>query len=217
MNGVFLKHHLGLGDLLIGNGLIRVLAERHGRVIVPAKPQNLAAAQWMFSDDKRIEICRVENDQDMLRQAEDWDSIGVGLWSKRGLQPIRWSDCFYQDADVPIECRWSCFDLPWHDLPTFTAHWPIFIHDDPQRKYSIALAAPRNAIYMPSAKERFQNHIRPMQTASEIHVIDSCFLALADSIETSSKRHVLHLYATAHDPYKKFGPPTLRKNWEILR
>jgi len=216
MSAVFLKIHLGAGDLVICNGLIRVLAERHGRIIIPAKPHNESTARWMFSDDKRIEVCRVENDNDMLKKASEWDSIGIGLWSNRGLIPERWSEAFYQDAAVPLECRWTCFNLPWSELPEVTPQWVVFWHDDPKRKYCISLAVPKHCVYMPSANEPFQNHIRPLQAAAEIHVIDSCFLCLADSIETNAKRHVLHAYATAHDPYKKFGPPTLRKNWEIL-
>jgi len=221
MNLIFLKVHLGLGDLIICNGLIRVLAERHGKVVVPAKPHNTQTAMWMFSDDPRIEICMVDDDRQMLKEARRWPSIGVGLWSKRGLQEKRWSEGFYEDADVPFECRWSKFKLPEIPDTKMPDCGIVFRHQDPIRDYLVdGVYIPWSLYpfeYAPASTEPFQNHIPWLAKASEIHVIDSCFLCLADSIETRATRHVLHAYATAHDPYKKFGPPTLRKNWVILK
>jgi len=219
MKPLFLKWHLGAGDAIICNGLVRVLAQQYDEVILPAKHHNLATVAWMFSDLHKVTVVRVRDDTEMidLGTVRYWkDRIGLGLWSDRGIQE-KWSEGFYADADVPFECRWSEFKLPTSVWCHGGKIWDIFWHDDPHRGYSINLAAPKDSIYMPSSRKPFQDHLWPLETANEIHVIDSCFLCLADSIPTNAKRHVLHAYATAHDPYKKFGPPTLRKNWEILR
>lgn len=217
MKTVLLQWHLGLGDAIICNGMVRCAAKSGwDNVILPAKPQNYAAVRWMFSDDPHIRVVEVGGDDDVRRIGRHNVVVGLGVFSRRGLQPMNWDKAFYQDAQVPFECRWSEFKLP--DPPNVCHRvGSVFIHDDPRRNYRIALAVPRHVIYMPSAKDPFEYHIPTLQTADEIHVIDSCFLALADSIETNATRHVLHLYATARDPYKRFGPPTLRKNWEILR
>jgi hypothetical protein len=216
VSAIFLKLHLGLGDAIICNGMVRVFAKDHEKVFVPAKFHNAPAVEWMFSDLPNVEVVSVIDDSDMLRQATMCESVGVGLWSKRGLQPQGWDAGMYYDACVPFKCRWSEFKLP-SDIPNYGVEGSVFIHDDPERGYCIALAVPKDCIYMPSKRKPFEDHVRMMLDAREIHVIDSCFLCLADSIETNAKRHVLHAYATAHDPYKKFGWPTLRKNWEILR
>lgn len=222
MKRLILLGHLGLGDHIITNGLVRVLLKDYEHIEIITKRHNAPTVGWMFSDTGRVSCLCVEND-DEARKLAAWEEtkgqkvLRLGVHTGDYTIPKDWDVWMYRQAGIPHECRWTEFGLPWQTLPKFTPHWPIFIHDDPARKYSIAMAAPRNAIYRPSAKEPFQNHIRPLQSADEIHVIDSCFLALADSIPTHAKRHALHLYATAHDPYKKFGPPTLRKDWEILR
>lgn len=218
-NPIFLKNHLGLGDLILTNGMIRVLAERHGRVIVPAKTHNVATAMWMFSDDPRIEICMVDDEQQMLKEARRWHSVGVGLWSPRGLRTKHWDASFYEDTDVPYECRWTHFKMPPLPNIKLVNNTYVFLHEDKKRGYFIHREVVSCGCfhYLPEPSQPFQNHIPILQNASEIHVIDSCFLCLADSIPTNATRHVLHLHATSHDPYKKFGPPTLRKNWEILK
>lgn len=219
MKTLFLVWHLGVGDALICCGMVRVLAREYDKVILPAKTQNVATVAWMFSDVPQVVVVPVREDREMLRLAQEHRGVilELGVWSKRGLkQP--WSEGFYDDAMMPFEWRWSEFKLP---ITPNVCHrvGSVFIHEDRKRDYHIALKWPEkpNWYYLPNKETPFENHIPWLQDASEIHVIDSCFLCLADSIETQAKRHVLHLYATAHDPYKKYGPPTLRKNWEILR
>lgn len=219
MSALFLKLHLGLGDSILCNGMVRVFAKDHDKVFVPAKYHNADTVRWMFSDLPNVEVVSVKDDADMVRQATMCQSVGVGLFSKRGLQPKEWDKAFFEDAGVPFECRWSEFKLP----PFYTepAGKHLFVHDDPSRRYEIVPERCTDEewpeVYMPDRRQSMAYHLTQLRSAAEIHVIDSCFLCLADQIETSAKRHVLHLYATAHDPYKKFGPPTLRKNWEILR
>lgn len=217
MKSIFLKWHLGLGDAIICNGLVRRAAKSGwDKVILPAKPHNFDTVKWMFSDEPIISVIEVDGDEEMQRIGKFGCWTGIGLWSQRGLQPKKWDRGFYEDAGVPFECRWSEFKLPPIDETVCHRHPRWFIHDDPSRRYVICTTKVPGD-YRPDPSAPFADHVLPLKAAQEIHVIDSCFLALADSIATKAKRHVLHLYATAHDPYKKFGPPTLKKTWEILR
>lgn len=221
MKAIFLQWHLGLGDAILCNGMVRFLAKEYDEVILPAKNRNVSTVTWMFSDVPQVTVLPVREDREMLEMVRSRFKIitcSIGVWSRYGLE-MPWAESLYAHAKVPFECRWSEFKLPWKPLHNFGVEFPAFVHDDPKRGYNIdqTKLPPCSCVYIPNPKDPFSKHVQLMHTAMEIHVIDSCFLCLADSIETCAKRHVLHLYATAHDPYKKFGPPTLRKNWEILR
>lgn len=223
MKRLILLGNLGLGDHIITNGLVRMLLKEHEHIEIIAKRHNGPTVGWMFSDTGRVSCLCVDNDN-QAREVAAWEEqkgekvMRLGVHKSADI-PADWDAWFYRQAGVPFECRWSEFNLPWKSLPEFGVVFPAFVHDDPRRGYNInQVHLPQcSCVYIPDQKDPFSKHVRILQAAMEIHVIDSCFLALADSIETSATRHVLHLYATAHDPYKKFGPPTLRKNWEILR
>lgn len=218
MKNLYLKLHLGLGDIFICNGLVRALTKGWQMVTVPAKPHNLATVQWMFSDEPRVHVIQVADDAEMICRARE-PYLGLGLWSERGLHAKHWDQQFYADAGLPFETRWSHFKIPGFpkDGPTLSVDC-AFLHEDRKRGYHIdrTLIDAQDGIYEPVPAFPFWSHIAPLEMCREIHVIDSCFLALADSLPLREPRRVLHQYATKQDPYKKLGPPTLRYQWETL-
>lgn len=228
MKTLFLLWHLGLGDAFICNGLVRWTVKHAGwdTLVLPAKPHNVPTVGWLFSDLPQVKVVPVDNDEHARALAKLGASFALGVHTGQPI-PKDWDAWFYRQANIPFGCRWSEFKLPddAHLIPPcvnrdWVSHW-CFIHDDVKRGYRITAdrLPPLHEIgnYFPYQGIDMAEHAYEMQRCAEIHVIDSCFLSLADSIETSATRHVLHLYATANDPYKQNGPPTLRKNWEILR
>lgn len=220
MNTLYINWHLGLGDAIICNGLIRVLARQDQQITIPAKHHNVATVTWMFSDLPNVTCVPVRDDAEMIARGYSHKNVlSLGVHSGDYRIPKAWDAWFYNQAGVPHECRWSEFKLP-PDIEPYRGTPVAFVHDDESRGYVIRDEyLPRQRVgvdYAPSPKVRFGAHVAPLQRASEIHVIDSSFLCLADTIETSAKRLVLHQYATAKDVNKRTGPPTLRKNWEIL-
>lgn len=223
MSVLYLCPHLGLGDAFIVNGLVRVLASQGNRIIFPAKPHNVATVTWMFSDLPNVSVLAVRDDAHMLEESRGFETLKLGVHSGDYNIPKDWDTWFYRQAGIPHECRWSEFALP----PVSDEYTPLtgdhfFVHQDTARGYRISreeayapLTGPPS--YAPDPTTEMRHHIPWLATAKEIHVIDSSFLCLADTIPTSAKRLVLHQYATARDVNKRTGPPTLRKNWEILR
>lgn len=61
----FYLGHLGLGDHILCNGLIRTLSENFDEVLVICKNQNRRNVEMMFSDDKKIKIKAVNDDKDI--------------------------------------------------------------------------------------------------------------------------------------------------------
>lgn len=209
---LFIRWHLGLGDAIICNGLIRELAKRHNLIHVPAKPDKFASVFWMFSDLPNVIVICVDDDADMNATAKTKLNQGLGLWSQRGILDWQhWDKQFYEDVGVPFDARWNSFYVP----PCKTLPYPsgeyAFVHEEPGRGMAIQ-QFPKMAIYAPPHPPHIFWNLAALQHATEIHVVNSCFLNLAESVPTAARRLVVHNYARKD----RAGLPTLRKNWEVL-
>lgn len=213
---LFIAIHLGLGDAIVCAGLVRALAVNHPWLILPAKWHNLLSVSELFGDLKNVTVLGVKDDQD-VRTWMKWfgrgksDVLGLGVFSG---QPLRddWDRQMYEQAGVGFEERWRGFRAPvstrlfvgWPDTP--------FVHHDPARDFRIRKETlPLGFKVASNEGGSVWHHLPWLQKAREIHVIDSCFLCLADCVETMAARLVWHKYARPEG-----RPPTLRKEWEVL-
>jgi hypothetical protein len=217
-NTLYLLPHLGLGDAIICNGMIRSLASRHDRLVLPCKWHNRSSVSWMLKDFENIRILGVKNDAEAILWADRFESGGstvlrLGSHSREKLD-ARWDQQFYIQAGVPFEQRWEGFVLPGVTPTIPNGHvTPSFAHEDIIRGFRInRQLLPRDVRFVQRMKTIFEA-IDWLADAPEIHCIDSSFLCLADSVPTRG-RLVLHAYATVKD--KPTGPPILRKPWEVL-
>ena len=211
---LYIGAHLGLGDAFVLNGMIRALATRHKWVVMPAKWHNRASVAEMLGDVLNVNVLGLDGDVESRKWMESFRKGGskvlpLGVFTPEPLHRS-WDKQFYQQAEVPFEQRWSGFKLPWK--ARFGGEWPVFVHEDPPTGAKIdRKRLPREFTTVQNTGATFVAHIEWLQNAPEIHVIDSCFLCLADSVETRAKKLVFHRYARPHRM-----PPTLRKQWEVL-
>jgi hypothetical protein len=209
---IYLRWHLGLGDAIICNGLVRELAKRHDKVYLPAKLEKMISVFWMFSDLENVRIVPVKDDSEMNEKANQFQSIGLGIWSKGGLRDWScWDQQFYEDARVSFEARWSQFKVPECKQAEPPSGDYAFIHHDPARGMTMRKVA-TIPIYEPSHAQHIFWNVSALQRATEIHVVNSSFLNLAESLPLCAKRLVVHNYARID----RAGIPTLRKHWEVL-
>lgn len=213
---LFIAIHLGLGDAIVCAGLVRALAVSHPWIILPAKWHNLLSVSELFGDLKNVTVLGVKDDQD-VRTWMKWfgrgksEVLGLGVFS---VQPLRddWDRQMYEQAGVWFGERWRGFKAPpLKGMEMAVSHIP-FVHDDPKRGFEIKTEKlPGSWSYVEHNGKTVWEHLDWLAKAPEIHVIDSCFLCLADCVETAAKRLVWHKYAR---PGGK--PPTLRKTWEVI-
>lgn len=209
---MFIAWHLGLGDALICNGLVRAIADGR-QIVVPAKIPNVASVRFMFSDLPNVRVEAIPNEQAVRSASQGCEFLGLGLWSNRKSVPaIGWDRQFYEDAQVPFECRWERFHTPPSPVLSAPLQPFAFVHDQPEQGRRITRDLPKIPVYEPLRPPHIFYHVTALFNALEIHVVNSCFLNLAESVPTpNAQRLVLHNYARTD-----CGPPTLRKAWEIL-
>lgn len=218
MSEFYVYHHLGLGDHFICNGLVRELTKDKDEPYLFVKHHNLETVSQMYKDTN-LQFVTVKDDADVL----DYCSKGVsGIQVGFGnlTQHDAFDKQFYRLVGVPFEKRWNSFKTNRHKKKENSLIYGLnlpekfaLLHEDESRGYVID----RNKINLPIVK------IRPIQgftmidwlgvadLAEEIHVIDSSFMFLLDSVETNVPLYI-HRYSRQNPDWQL---PTLKKNWII--
>lgn len=209
--------HLGFGDHVIFNGLVRALVDIHGQVFVPCKTHNLPSVDAMYADDHRIKVLEVSGDEEarVLAKSFRGNTLNLGIFSGHpdACKP-GWDKLQYEQAGVPFDNRWSKFSIPdgWLSKYESCESHPSFYHNDMDRGYVMSRdkLGVGDVVFPKRSDKPIWHWLGVMQIAPEIHVIDSCWLSIAESVPTKGKLF-FHRYARPGGV-----PPTLRKNWTII-
>lgn len=213
--------HLGLGDAIICAGLIAALIKQHEKLILPVKPENMVSVKAIFKNFPNVEFFELTNDEMaslfFLRATEE-QSIRLGWYGDEDPREGESFDAwFYRQAGVDFNARWDLNPLRDYigDNDTVGPKTYAFIHDSFERGFNI----PRNKIYTPFEvvpkihPSGILHYAKAIRNAAEIHVIDSAFLHLVESLPTMGKLY-LHRYPRP-ETNTVFDLPKLRKPWII--
>lgn len=218
---LFIRLHLGLGDSIICNALVRHFTQWQV-VIVPCKEHNLASVQFMFRDNPNIVVVPVKDDAeaDKLCNKHQW-SLKLGMFGDN-FSFKDWDAIFYAQAGVPFDRRWTgfyCRREPSSEIRPPHKGPFAFVHEDVNRKMVIDDALlPQIPLVVAERQSTIFAYTACIEEADEIHCIDSAYLSLVESIPTRAKRLVLHRYARPNSKENGYaGPPTLRKNWQVIQ
>jgi hypothetical protein len=161
---VFVIHHQGMGDMLVCLGLYRALAERHDRVIIPAKEPNLETIRHALSDMSNLEVIkipfmskrgrwghhvlRVMTVMSWVFRLVGFRTLRLGTLGDSFLSDaanVRFDENFYQQAGIPFSERWNSFSYPHRkskedelfSMVESNRGRYIFLHEDQNRGYTI--------------------------------------------------------------------------------
>jgi hypothetical protein len=225
----YIYHHLGLGDHIICNGIVRTLAEEEP-ISLFCKNIYAESVKAMYADSDKITVIPVQDDGEARKFLEGIPSESVERigYSRDDFQSLSknfvFDEVFYKQASLPFSYRWSKFYCNRNLSAESSLKEKVvsfdryqFIHSDPERKMVI------NPDYLnkslPSVCAilgltlNILDYISIIESAEEIHVIPSSFMLLIDSIETNGKLFV-HKYTR---PVIFLDDPHLKKNWTIYK
>lgn len=220
MKSMFLKWHLGLGDAIICNGLVRRLLCNVDLIIVPCRRANRESVKFMFRDlGNRIAIVDADSDDEIKAQAHLFERLGStirGIGAYHPEEPLdvtRWDQQFYDQCQVPFEYRWAAFYVS-RDLSDEIEPEPkkkLFYYDAVRdfkfREEYIHHADEITVIYRLGHIFRWCSVI---ERANEIHSIDGGPFCLMNSLHTSASKKVWHRYA------RTTPSPTIAEGWTII-
>ena len=145
----YIYHHLGLGDHIICNGLVRHFCELHDEVTVFCKTHNYENVSYMFRDDNNIKILPLVDDNEvesyMSNNNLHNDLINVGFDRLWFGGPKTFDIGFYNSINMPFDYRFTKFKFERdynlekqiiNELnPTGEDY--IFVHDDKTEDYQL--------------------------------------------------------------------------------
>ncbi|MEI9890298.1 MAG: hypothetical protein WDN45_06425 [Caulobacteraceae bacterium] len=205
--------HLGLGDHILCNGMMRSLASRGKALSILVKAQNIPAVSQMFCDVDVALIGLKNGDLEAADICRQWKDAGQSVlrigfsnpaWTRRDLR--HFDQTFYQMAAVPLEERWSAFRIgkrrPEAEAGVFDRLWPrrpyIFVHDDPSRGFKIPKAMLPAGLAVvrpqPGLTETLFDYRQLIEKAEEIHCISSSFAHWIENERLGQHRY-LHRHA----------------------
>lgn len=234
-----LYHHLGLGDHLICNGLVRSLWRPGCSFGLVVKCRNEAAVQFMFRDLPGLQPLPVADDAQARVLIETAARAGAEVirlgFEQLAGTTLSFGEAFYRAAGLDYAVRFSGFkverdfrreDETFERLAGGLGDY-IFVHDDCERGFRIdeaRIGSPLPRVRPVPGGDNIFDYGRLLERAQEIHCIDSAFRNLVDSMAVDATRLVLHGYARLSTDYVHgharlgidFGLPS-RHAWEILR
>ncbi len=219
MSILYILGHLGLGDMLLINGIVRHRASVHTQIKLPCYEHNLQAVSFMFSDLPNVEAIPIKDEAAAMLLCDGKSCLRLGFYSKEPqvegkdrFNRAIFDQEFYRQAGLPFSDRWDRFKLP--DVKRSGLDEPVcFIHSDPRRGYLVDVTQHIGGMpaYHPSDYRPFFDHLDALKNAGQIHCINSSFLILADSLpDNPDQKLFFHHYARPTDY------PTLKRNWTIL-
>jgi hypothetical protein len=226
MRKAYMVHHLGLGDHIICNGLIREICKNIDLLYFPVKFHNFKNIARMFVDmQEKIKFVPIADDFHMMLSTKSFahiQKIAIGIHKNSAdLQKTEFAKVFYNHANVDYSLRWDSFYVDYsHNQPVEDyKNEKIFIHDDRSRKLVIDESRTSSALaYRPShslgkpTHHTIFDYIEVLKAVDEIHCMDSSFACLIDHCSfLYDKKKYIHRYLRKdnHNPYYK-------NNWEII-
>jgi len=222
MSELLIRQHLGLGDHLVANAIVRHCAVIHEQVVVICKSHNAATLDFLWRDNSKIETFSVADDKEADACAAFVEREGslvlrLGQFADLPFDPFKWDQEFYRQAGLPFRDRWDkfiCVRNQRRELPVPSTPFAL-IHDDPERGFRIdPKRLPKQLKHVHIDAKLSPNLFDwwgCMEQAAELHLIDSSPLIMADSLFKLSGGLFWHAYAR---PDGK--PPTYAKQWRKL-
>lgn len=102
---LFVHHHLGLGDHIVCNAIVRKLFNRFGSLILAVKHHNLSSVKQLYRDID-IEYYPVSSDSDCIPMYKDNKYIRIGF---ENCILTNWEKSFYDQMGIDYSERFSGF------------------------------------------------------------------------------------------------------------
>jgi len=214
-------NHLGLGDNLICNGMIRHYAETHD-VITYVKKQYMHTVEHMYRDlGSSITLVAVDDDRDAWAKQRP-GTIRTGIFlSPSWNADSQWCTSFYKNAGLdPNILRSEFFVLRSRDkeermyrqaIDHIGSDKYIIVHDDPDRYSSINVETNLPIIRIgqgqfPIESTNIFDYSTLIERAVEYHGFDSSFMWIVELLKLRPKETTfLHRIRPAVDPgYHEF-------------
>jgi|LakMenE18May11ns_1017448.scaffolds.fasta_scaffold9956975_5 hypothetical protein len=193
---IFLKHHLGLGDNIVHNGMVRKICEdfKDYQINLPSKPNNYDNVRFMYRDNPNINVVMVSNDFEMNKHISStkYDKIISSYLIDQNTYDYSkyYDDAFYLQAGYDPNIKLSHFHLE-RDIDEENRVFKelildngivdyIFVHEKKEDSIIINRDKIENNLPIIYADKKYKTFslLKVIERAKECHIISSSFLSL---------------------------------------
>ena len=245
MNKIYIYHHLGLGDHISCNALVREIIKKNRKNIyyLFCKKNLYESIKFMYRDIKSLKLITIESDNGIekyLSKLKNKDKIlKIGLENHEkiykkissGGNLVTYDMVFYKQMNVSYKKRFThCYwkrnikeeNRVYKKLIKNPKKKYIFVHDDPSMNYNInkSFFNKDYVIIKNDNKEIIFNMAKVIENATELHLMESSIRNMAESLNLKAKFLFLYIWrrkkmAPRYD-YKRKKLVGTVKNWEVI-
>lgn len=203
----YIYHHLGLGDHIICNGLVRYIKKFEDVVYVFCKPHNTINVEYMYRDNPNIKVLSVGEDIDVVNYINNNNIsdkvIKIGF-DKLNNECNTFDEEFYESLNIPFLVRFDDFyikrdlDLEQKIIKELNPNNEkyIFTHNIDKSKINTNLKIIDNPV-----NYSIFNLVSLIENAEEVHLMESSIKNLVNSYKMEKPKFFYHQYVRNYTPY----------------
>tara|TARA_Y100000592_G_C5478335_1_gene323720 strand:+ start:1572 stop:2285 length:714 start_codon:yes stop_codon:yes gene_type:complete len=232
---IIIHHHLGMGDHICLNGLVRHLYENYDHIILLSKENNKPNVEFLFRDLLRLKVVSIgvplgideelNAAQKVCEKYPEHQYIKIGFESHQALVAqyphMSCDQLFYKQLDVPYKYRFTKFhfvrDFKKEEEafklvnPTNVPY--IFIHDNPE----VGAVINRDTqfkVIKNDIRINIAHFGKILENAKEVHLMESSIRCLIEDPRLSIKGKLF--YHTLRGGYHAVNSKSTRLQWEVI-
>jgi hypothetical protein len=195
-NSFYIFHHLGLGDHILCNGLVREFKEKYENLNVFCHPFHFGSVDFMYRDDNNINVLPIGGFSDIQNYITK-NNLGKKTIRVTDVvtNGISWDQSFYTTHGIDFAKRWEKFKVVrdfsgennlYNELNTNNEKF-VLIHsagsDNIDRIDYSKIDNTYKKIFVKKYTENIFDFLGLIEKAEEIHCVESSFHLLVDSIQ----------------------------------
>lgn len=214
-NTLYVLHHLGLGDCLDCNAMVRILLNNYDKICAFSKEKHSNTMRYMYRDEKRISIISIpkniseEKEKEyvnyILKSENVKNYLEVGFnnypWGKELELQKGCAELFYDQVGIPFQKRFDEWffkrDIKEEERLSKKLNPNneefIFVHDDKNRGFVVDEKKVLDnhektiRIVRNDMSENLFHFCKILEEAKEIHCMESSFKSLIEVLDVKGK------------------------------
>jgi hypothetical protein len=205
---MIILHHLGLGDHIICNGMVRHFYERNNDMQLCVAFSNARNVEHMYRDLPSLQLIQINKPTDADYLGTDVMRIGFDKLPKYFGQ-MSFDRAFYDIAKLDFNIRFDKFgferdyDREQQLIKELNPEGEpfIFIHDAPDKGFNIRTPDTKYKIIRNDLRFLIFDYIGLIEAAEEVHFMQSSFKELICSYRLLKPRLYQHNYVRQYNQW----------------
>ena len=217
MNEIYIWHHLGLGDHVTCNAIVRNYCKKYDKVNLFVKDRNLKNVQYMFRDLNNLEFIHGKGDQDeFVRYYLDlhrFINLLMLRFDNAEIQQsgLNFDELFYKKANIPFNRKFEDCYIPRNEekedevckIMNPSGEPYVFIHQDSERGHLMNMDHIKDkSLKVISSDFKLDetktylifDYMKLIEEAQEVHVMESSFKCMIDGYIKEKENMFFHKY-----------------------